>query len=225
MRGLLRLAEDYVEANQGGWCRDGVGSGIVLKQIRAALAGAAGRPHWSSDDPSVTITPQGEMSVDPECLTCGRSTKRHPGYVIGNHWLESAYERICAGEAEDDVLADYGVARALGVIRWLDYWRTTMPTAAADELAGIIRTHGAADQPSASLTAQGDMGAAFGPADGSGKWYDTDPACQRKCGLCGQSVIKHIVPGEAHRHWAGSLGLICPTDPRLVTASPTSGGA
>ena len=82
---------------------------------------------------------------------------------------------------------------------------------------------GAADQPSASLTAQGDMGAAFGPADGSGKWYDTDPACQRKCGLCGQSVIKHIVPGEAHRHWAGSLGLICPTDPRLVTASPTDG--
>lgn len=37
--------------------------------------------------------------------------KRHPGYVIGNHWLETAYERICAGEAEDDVLADYDVVR------------------------------------------------------------------------------------------------------------------
>lgn len=37
--------------------------------------------------------------------------QRHPGYVIGNHWLESAYERICAGEAEDDVLRDYDVVR------------------------------------------------------------------------------------------------------------------
>ena len=46
-----------------------------------------------------------------ECPSCGRSTKRHPGYVIGNHWLESAYERICVGEAEDEVLLDYGVCR------------------------------------------------------------------------------------------------------------------
>ena len=37
--------------------------------------------------------------------------QRHPGYVIGNHWLESAYKRICAGEAEDDVLRDYDVVR------------------------------------------------------------------------------------------------------------------
>jgi hypothetical protein len=39
------------------------------------------------------------------------SEKRHPGYVLGNHWLQTAYERICAGEAEADVLADYGVTR------------------------------------------------------------------------------------------------------------------
>jgi hypothetical protein len=38
-------------------------------------------------------------------------TARHPGYVLGNHWLQTAYERICAGEAEADVLADYGVTR------------------------------------------------------------------------------------------------------------------
>jgi hypothetical protein len=63
--------------------------GIVL--IDAALAGAAVQPD--------------------ECPACGRSTKRHPGYVLGNHWLESAYERICAGEAEDDVLRDYDVVR------------------------------------------------------------------------------------------------------------------
>ena len=36
------------------------------------------------------------------------SRKRHPGYIIGNHWLETAYDRICAGEPESEVLADYG---------------------------------------------------------------------------------------------------------------------
>jgi hypothetical protein len=35
----------------------------------------------------------------------------HPGYVIGSHWLETAYSRICAGEAEADVLRDYGLWR------------------------------------------------------------------------------------------------------------------
>ena len=37
--------------------------------------------------------------------------KRHPGYIVGNHWLETAYDRICAGEPEDKVLADYDVHR------------------------------------------------------------------------------------------------------------------
>ena len=30
----------------------------------------------------------------------------HPGYVIGAHWLETAYSRIAAGEAEAEVLAE-----------------------------------------------------------------------------------------------------------------------
>jgi len=37
--------------------------------------------------------------------------KRHPGYVIGNHWFETAYERLCAGEAEDAILEDYELVR------------------------------------------------------------------------------------------------------------------
>jgi len=37
--------------------------------------------------------------------------RRHPGYVIGSHWLETAYSRICAGDAEADVLRDYGLIR------------------------------------------------------------------------------------------------------------------
>lgn len=35
----------------------------------------------------------------------------HPGYIIGSHWLETAYSRVCAGEAEADVLRDYGLVR------------------------------------------------------------------------------------------------------------------
>jgi hypothetical protein len=35
----------------------------------------------------------------------------HPGYIIGSHWLETAYSRICAGEAEADVLRDYKLMR------------------------------------------------------------------------------------------------------------------
>ena len=36
---------------------------------------------------------------------------KHPGYVIGSHWLETSYGRICAGEAEADVLRDIGLVR------------------------------------------------------------------------------------------------------------------
>lgn len=36
---------------------------------------------------------------------------KHPGYVIGSHWLETAYSRVCAGEAEADVLRDIGLIR------------------------------------------------------------------------------------------------------------------
>ena len=44
-------------------------------------------------------------------LAAPEPEKRHPGYVIGNHWLETAYSRICAGEAEANVLRDYGLMR------------------------------------------------------------------------------------------------------------------
>lgn len=43
-----------------------------------------------------------------KALQIGRS---HPGYLIGMHWLAVAYERICAGEPTDEVMADYGWVR------------------------------------------------------------------------------------------------------------------
>lgn len=48
------------------------------------------------------------------CGVCGWDKcqcKTHPGYVIGAHWLETAYSRVCAGESEAEVLADYGYRR------------------------------------------------------------------------------------------------------------------
>ena len=37
--------------------------------------------------------------------------KRHPGYIVGDHWLQAAYTRICTGETEDEVMTDYGWQR------------------------------------------------------------------------------------------------------------------
>ena len=54
---------------------------------------------------------------------------RHPGYVIGNHWLETAYSRVCAGEAEADVLRDCGwerVTDAEALRRDAESWRRLM---------------------------------------------------------------------------------------------------
>ena len=39
----------------------------------------------------------------------------HPGYVLGSHWLETAYSRICAGEAEAEVLRDCGWQRVADI--------------------------------------------------------------------------------------------------------------
>ena len=41
----------------------------------------------------------------------GEEPKRHPGYIVGDHWLQAAYTRICTGETEDEVMTDYGWKR------------------------------------------------------------------------------------------------------------------
>ena len=50
--------------------------------------------------------------------------QEHPGYVIGSHWLETAYSRVCAGEAEADVLRDCGWERVDEALRRdAELWR------------------------------------------------------------------------------------------------------
>ena len=45
----------------------------------------------------------------------------HPGYILGAHWLETAYSRIAAGEAEAAVLAE-----VLGERGWVKPQPATM---------------------------------------------------------------------------------------------------
>jgi len=41
----------------------------------------------------------------------GEEPKRHPGCIMGEHWLQAAYTRICTGETEAEVMSDYGWRR------------------------------------------------------------------------------------------------------------------
>ena len=44
-------------------------------------------------------------------LAAPRPEPTHPGYILGSQWLETAYSRSSAGEAEANVLRDYGLIR------------------------------------------------------------------------------------------------------------------
>ena len=46
-----------------------------------------------------------------------RQGRWHKDYIIGVHWLSAAYERICAGERECEVMADYGYVDAARAAR------------------------------------------------------------------------------------------------------------
>ena len=63
--------------------------------------------------PMAYHTPPYERDEIAEALRTALAAEqpKHPGYVIGSHWLETAYSRICAGEAEADVLRDCGWER------------------------------------------------------------------------------------------------------------------
>jgi len=84
----------------------------------------------SIDDDSITLLYAAPpAAAEPEPV--------HPGYVIGAHWLETAYSRIAAGEAEADVLAE-----VLGARGWVK------PEPATVEQ--VIAAHGPSWGPSAT---------------------------------------------------------------------------
>jgi hypothetical protein len=61
----------------------------------------------------------------------------HPGYIIGSHWLETAYSRIAAGEAEAEVLTEVLGARG---------WAKREPATVEQ----VIAAHGPSWGPSAT---------------------------------------------------------------------------
>ena len=66
---------------------------------------------WSSEVyPPATSTEWYDI-MDALRVALSAPKQEHPGYVIGSHWLETAYSRVCAGEAEADVLRDCGWER------------------------------------------------------------------------------------------------------------------
>ena len=84
----------------------------AMKLALSVLKGYANYPH-STKRVSMLEHARG---VTIEAITAlekalAAPEKRHPGYVVGNHWLETAYERLCAGESEDAILEDYELVR------------------------------------------------------------------------------------------------------------------
>jgi hypothetical protein len=60
----------------------------------------------SIDDDSITL-----LYAAPPAAALAEPEPVHPGYIIGSHWLETAYSRIAAGEAEAEVLTEVLGAR------------------------------------------------------------------------------------------------------------------
>jgi hypothetical protein len=82
----------------------------------AALVAAAEREACAEECEIVWDSRAGlETGTAFECAAAirarGEEPKRHPGYIMGEHWLQAAYTRICTGETEAEVMSDYGWRR------------------------------------------------------------------------------------------------------------------
>ena len=58
---------------------------------------------------------QGYLDGVKSCIAVirarGEEPKRHPGYIVGDHWLQLAYSHVCAGDDEAEVMANFGYKR------------------------------------------------------------------------------------------------------------------
>ena len=103
-REVARLALSYIEwyiENEDG------GRFVQVREAEAILRTALASPRLEvTVDPRLTAEEAAAISA-----ALAAEQPKHPGYVIGSHWLETAYSRVCAGEAEADVLRDCGWER------------------------------------------------------------------------------------------------------------------
>ncbi len=103
--------------------RQALASGKKLFAALAALDAALAEPDAKPEPVAWMESPHGAIRANPlyritapqslawsiplyTHLPAALPEPVHPGYIIGAHWLETAYSRIAAGEAEADVLAE-----------------------------------------------------------------------------------------------------------------------
>jgi len=75
---------------------------IVRMAREAKLAG------FSTDSDDVWITDGYWVEELERFAALVIAAQRHPGYIMGDHWLQAAYTRVCTGEDVRDVMAEYG---------------------------------------------------------------------------------------------------------------------
>ena len=93
------------------WCHKCNSGRLVDYMILCPICGCKRCPKASDHELTCTSSNEPGQPGSVYTLPAAAPEKRHPGYVIGSHWLETAYSRICAGEAEADVLKDCGWER------------------------------------------------------------------------------------------------------------------
>ena len=103
-------------------------SRAVVEQVREALESLC--QYDRHGEPLANIDVAGIKAAD--ALDAALAEPVHPGYIIGSHWLETAYSRIAAGEAEADVLAEVLGARG---------WVKPEPATEAELSAALTANH------------------------------------------------------------------------------------
>jgi hypothetical protein len=117
-----QFAPDDVECEHGMHYRDCSNNVCVMRDCKAALAALDAALAEPEKERAETVIParcvagseKPASSRDESYRTTEPPAKPepvHPGYVIGSHWLETAYSRIAAGEVEAEVLTEMLGAR------------------------------------------------------------------------------------------------------------------
>jgi hypothetical protein len=130
---LWRVVYEFAEGRQGRELTDAISAiaaALAEPEQKSAFQVDAERYRWLRGEVQGPHTPLAQVvwkrnnireSGDWTNLSDGQTLDEaidaalaepvHPGYVIGSHWLETAYSRIAAGESEAKVLTEVLGAR------------------------------------------------------------------------------------------------------------------
>ena len=111
---IIRMAQEagaYEPINKDDWSFE-----LVDLERFANLVAAAEREACIEDCEALGDSwRQGYLDGVKSCIAVirarGEEPKRHPGYIVGDHWLQLAYSHVCAGDDEAEVMANFGYKR------------------------------------------------------------------------------------------------------------------